>query len=1049
MSDPTEFLGAEPPDSEGVVNAFLRRVLLDREGGREAGLADYQALWPGFESVIERAYAEILVAPVEALPPETKDGFRFGRYRIDRELGRGGQGVVYAATDTTLGREVALKVLCFGGRKSATSLLRFRREAAIASRLRHPGICPVLDLGIEHGLPYLTMPLLSGHTLGARLAGRRHASSPEGAAPTLELPTTAEQFVEIATLFEGIALALSSAHLVGVVHRDLKPHNVFITDRGTPILLDFGLALEERDSESGLTRSGDVVGTPAYLPPERLLPDPGPPDERGDVYALGVMCYEVLMGRRPFVGATRGALYRAILSERLVSPRKLRPEIPRGLAEIVVACLARDPSRRYQTASAVAQDLRGWSEGRPPSLRRPAALIRPLGWIAREPVRAASVVLVLVLSVTSGILISEHFERRAGLEPVLARAQVDASELQMVRGLRQLGDGASAEAVRLLREASQAAPDHLALSAALAVAECVANRTTQTAPRFSQVARFEGLLPAIEAFNGNAVVRAAPVRNPAPIPRALSATGCHLRGQLLLLTDVGSQKRSAKEAMRWFEQAILRTETPRPFFLEEYCRAAALAGETSRFRRAAECFLARQDRTEAGAARIAIGYALLGDLAQAEALLSEVRKREPTLATLDFCTARVAQISNDLRSAVNAYRRVLRTQLDHAQARRHLIECLIAQGELSGALDEAEEGARRLATADSLLDLARTRDLRGDTVAAEGRLIQALELAPGHPVVLGRLARLRVKQGKLSEAEASFQEALSANPDIEDVRVHYADFLVDRGEFSAAFTQITAGLSSNPCSADAWEMKADLLVQIDRPEAAVLAYRQAQHCAPEVGRIACKLGMALCSIGGGEEALREFEAGVPKLTQSDGTDFDGPGWIEHAKLLMEEAKASRALPPLDPEAKPEQTFGATHFSYADQHVIAAESWRRALTVADHHRVITHRAVLFRAARSTALALAGRSRDRLGEGLREAWYALAADHLEAWLAATRAEGERFDRGQSQLALELQFLRLDTDLDAIRETAALVLCPEALRTRLSRLWAAARELEEEFR
>jgi eukaryotic-like serine/threonine-protein kinase len=268
--------------------------------------------------------------------PRPADRVLGGRYRLRRLLAAGGMGAVWAAEDAVLGREVAVKVLgeaLAGDRRAA---LRLRREARAAGRLAHPGIARVLDLGEDAGRPYLVMELLRGESLAARLA----RAGPLAPAEAVRVVAAAADALEV-------------AHRAGIVHRDVKPGNVFVTCGGDVKLLDFGIA--RAVNEAALT-GGDLLGTAAYLAPERVLGHDATP--AADVYALGVLLFELLAGRPPFAGDTGTALVMAHVHAHPAPLRAVAPQVPPALAAACEHALAKDPAARPPSAAALAALLR-------------------------------------------------------------------------------------------------------------------------------------------------------------------------------------------------------------------------------------------------------------------------------------------------------------------------------------------------------------------------------------------------------------------------------------------------------------------------------------------------------------------------------------------------------------------------------------------------------------------------------------------------------------------------------------------------------------------
>jgi serine/threonine protein kinase/predicted Zn-dependent protease len=277
-------------------------------------------------------------------------------FRIVQKLGAGGMGVVYKALDTRLDRAVALKFLPDGMAQDSQALERFRREAHAASALNHPGICTIYDIGEQDHVPFIAMEFIDGETLRQHIHGQ---------------PLPVEEILDLGIQ---IADALDVAHAGGIIHRDIKPSNVFVTKRGQAKVLDFGLAklvrkdlvakdsvgLGPADSSSaatpdGVSIVGVISGTPAYMSPEHVRGDDL--DPRADIFALGLLLYEMATGRQAFGGKTAGAIIEAILTRTPASVRTVNPQTPPQLEEIINKCIEKDRNLRYASAAAVRSDL--------------------------------------------------------------------------------------------------------------------------------------------------------------------------------------------------------------------------------------------------------------------------------------------------------------------------------------------------------------------------------------------------------------------------------------------------------------------------------------------------------------------------------------------------------------------------------------------------------------------------------------------------------------------------------------------------------------------
>ena len=363
------------------------------------------------------------LAPKPTLAPHSEEP-RFttlGDFRIVRELGRGGMGIVYEAEQISLRRKVALKVLPFAATLGSNHLQRFKNEARAAAMLKHSNIVSVYSVGCERGVHYIAMEMIEGRSL----AGDVDASRPDeymvspnamgsiddscAQTPTVvdagEATTkrTHRHFRQFAHRAAEIADALQFAHQTGIVHRDIKPSNLLVDGEGSVYVSDFGLAQIQTDSE--LTLTGDVVGTLRYMSPEQIS-GTGVVDHRTDIYSLGLTLYELLAKHPAYRESNRNKLARQISEELPQSLRLIDDTIPRDLETIVYRAISKDRDDRYQTCQEFADDLRRFADNRPIQARRPSRLRHAWKWTIRNPwvavsLAAAFVILLVGVATTS------------------------------------------------------------------------------------------------------------------------------------------------------------------------------------------------------------------------------------------------------------------------------------------------------------------------------------------------------------------------------------------------------------------------------------------------------------------------------------------------------------------------------------------------------------------------------------------------------------------------------------------------------------------------
>ena len=462
--DRIEALVAEATD------AYLERV--DR--GERPDVAEFAGRYPAIARIlrdllpavcsIHDSSADVAAPPPAALGGPEIDG-QLGDFRLQREVGRGGMGVVYEAVQISLGRRVALKVLPMAAALDPRQLQRFRLEAQAAAHLHHSHIVPIYSVGCERGVYYYAMQFIEGRTLAEVIDQRRRQAAKRGrerlddCSATSDMPATCDwpasaraaetspnarataatvsleagpleqdrTFLRSAAILGiQVAEALEHAHTMGVIHRDIKPANLLLDVESNLYVTDFGLA--RLQDSPGVTLTGDVAGTLRYMSPEQALAQHGLVDHRTDIYSLGVTLYELLTSTPAFDATNRHAILRQISQDEPIAPRKRNPAIPLDLETIILKAMAKEPERRYATAKAMADDLRRFLEHRPIQARRPTLIESAAKWARRHRgLVAAGVAALLVatlgLAASTALVAREQWKTKAAYDQLSAEQQ--------------------------------------------------------------------------------------------------------------------------------------------------------------------------------------------------------------------------------------------------------------------------------------------------------------------------------------------------------------------------------------------------------------------------------------------------------------------------------------------------------------------------------------------------------------------------------------------------------------------------------------------------
>jgi eukaryotic-like serine/threonine-protein kinase len=520
-----------PSAKDAALESLIARVAddyLERlDKGEQPELEEYVRCFPDLASVLPQVIPALrLIRSISAPEIEFGDALVqlgskracLGDYRLLREIGRGGMGIVYEAQQISLDRRVALKVLRFAGGLDAKYLQRFKNEAQAAAGLHHTNIVPVFAVGNERAVHYYAMQFISGQTLAAlihelrQIRGFEIQASQEpssfllesgkqvelgleqtehhsnlGPVPAAETQSLAGQLTDasnrrsdffrtVALLGVQAAAALEHAHQQGIVHRDIKPANLLV-ETSTPRakhgalhlwVTDFGLA--RLQSDHGLTLTGDILGTLRYMSPEQALARHALVDHRTDIYSLGATLYELLTLHPVLKGVDRQDLIRQIIHEEPRLPRSINRDIPMELETIVLKALAKEPQERYASAQELQDDLQRFLEDRPILARRPTMVQRSAKWVRRHKPAVAFVmglfVLALLSSVISTILIYQ--QQRLTQDAYKSEANERAKTEENLRlALRALDEILSAAEKQLPRDAQREREDRETLKKAL------------------------------------------------------------------------------------------------------------------------------------------------------------------------------------------------------------------------------------------------------------------------------------------------------------------------------------------------------------------------------------------------------------------------------------------------------------------------------------------------------------------------------------------------------------------------------------------------------
>ncbi len=750
-------------------------------------------------------------------------------YELISEIGRGGMGVVYKARHRALNRLVALKLIHGGAQARPDQLARLRTEAEAVARLRHENIVQIYDVGEIGGDPFVALELLEGGTLAAKLAG-----TPQPDRLAAEMVGT-------------LARAIHVAHQAGIVHRDLKPLNVLLDESGRLKIADFGLA-KRLEGGSGQTLSGQVMGTPSYMAPEQARGEVKAVGPAADIYALGAILYEMLTGRPPFKGPTRHETVRQVIHDDPVPPSRLQSQVSRDLETICLKCLAKEPHRRYASASDLADDLDRYREGRPILARRIPFWERGYKWTRRHPLTttlAALGLAAVVALAATGAWYQDQLRRRDKDDSDRFAHRLSEGTIKLLKGQDELTRGRP-EAARLtlsnLLTETRDEPIRLAalrgrVTSLLSQADAAIERATADAARRAAEEQAREQSRQFRAHKDDALYHETQFAG-LDLPASRSATRTSAEAALAVFaapaTDHGW---SLGPLPASFSEAERRD-------VEEGCYVLLLilAGVEDQpeagLRRLASADKLRPP-TRAYQRRLADCLARLGDDDGAERAQLEAERLTPETAFDHFLTGLDRYGQRDWTAAIGHFEAALRLQPDHfwanalsavcclqpelkrpEQAKVHLSACLqrepnfawlhvlrgFASYQAAVLARDAAETPDRFAPAEA--DYARAEALLAKTPnpelryillvnrgllrlerhewdAAETDLNAAIQLDDRHYLAYANLAQVEQRRGKLDEAVAQFGRAIAVQPEMAALYRGRADVELSRKDPTA------------------------------------------------------------------------------------------------------------------------------------------------------------------------------------------------------------------------------------------------------------------------